>query len=1438
MVRDNDEEMFLIKRFTLGSSSQPQPPQSQAVVARDGAGGGGDVNEGLNGESAAEMEDTRDDVEWNEEPQVTQPEDGDNNGLQDPAEDDAQVRKKEKKKKKRKSKSKKDLDQDVEAGEEEVRPRSSSRNHAVEPIPPVSPSRMVVKITNGGVTFGDAIDMDGQNNGADEEELLKKKKKGKRLSRDRKNKSAELEVGEVAELASPPILKDTSKFSNGRVLGSEEQMDEDTEMVDAPKPKRLPRGSNGRFAKGGAANSEDQEAAIDSAPAAGDGEGQGEADGAESTRSSEKAKKSRKSRKSGLEASEAQEPENENIPRGDSTAPVSKSSKVKRKVKAPILQPITSLTVNGFGNRTGSSARSPEEQRQTTQEYFVQASDQLLSEARSNVSPELEDDENAAPKRPSKKALGKRKASNVLAESTKKSKRSRKNKGPDGKDLRIMGFSSSSNHGSRSQSIEQLAKTTEEPYLQTTRDSPMTSPQVLPTILPSSQISRLATHRAPTPTFTPINRPRKPAQSRARTRTRTGAGRAWAEPEPEAAPIPSSATKAKRRLPTGSPGPSKPKSKKTSKQPNGTPKSPNPKKKAQSSQAASASKSRVPNEDIQAMTDAIETYREANNLTQFQVNDLIQKPTNVSSKELWKEVLEAVPDLPRRKVFDTCRRKFHNYAARGSWTKEQDEELKDAYEQFPGKWKQIGQLINRFPEDVRDRWRNYLICGENLQKEVWSKGEESHLRVAVAECVEIVRELRRVTDDARYATLDDESLIDWKLVSEKMDHTRSRLQCINKWKMLKERQDSDVEDPAVNAPIAAATWRLEEAEHQSRAMNASRKLQLLYAIRDTGAGREGKIPWNTVDKALPNSKGQRMGHEMKFKDVLDILIKNFEASAPAEPKEFVDNGAPVREKFRRRSKKSKSELDNSDDSDEEGNGEGPSTMRTRRGPLSEKFIVDDDDEEEEEPAEEVQAASKKRKSKKSREQPIVEEARVPQEEPEEARAPSKKRKSKSKKADEPPVVEEAGNAQEENEPAEEARATSRKQKSKKAGEKPVSEEAGNLEDEGEIAEEARPASRKRKSRKAYEQPVAGEAESVEDSGSRKSSKKSKPTIAEPAVEAHENDETYDKTPVKRKKTKSADEEAQDEDQDIELAPKAKKSGRSKSKKVDPADQNDVSISEEPSSKKKEKKLRERMKKSGESQSQESVVEDQGFAADMSDDLEAVMASLQKGRKMSRMAGGRKSKTNGYLSEEKAIETDEENQEMNAHAPNGNSQAETNGHLSDENAAQNDDNSQEEHQYPSSTNGYQDEMDMDEDEDETFTAPGGPEPEITSESGEEPAQEDVESVDLGAPGTNDSDDEEPEDEDEHTITMNGFHRPALESPEPDTEMQEGDDAEAAEPTSPSPFSESGDNEVWRRTWAGARKPSSSVRLSSDDSSIPFEASREASPEVDRDVSVEL
>ena len=203
-------------------------------------------------------------------------------------------------------------------------------------------------------------------------------------------------------------------------------------------------------------------------------------------------------------------------------------------------------------------------------------------------------------------------------------------------------------------------------------------------------------------------------------------------------------------------------------------------------------------------------------------------------------------------MINITRKKFHNFVARGTWTEEQDAELAGLVDIHGPKWAYIGGLVNRHPEDLRDRYRNYTICGLNQRKDTWDEQEEARLTQYVIESMEAIDELRLMQPTKAALQKSYEELIDWQDISERMDRTRSRLQCITKWKSLNIRTHGK-DKLASSAPDAQISFKLEKARRQIAGMPAEERYRLVMAIYACAVRSDTKIPWQRlVDKNFRN----------------------------------------------------------------------------------------------------------------------------------------------------------------------------------------------------------------------------------------------------------------------------------------------------------------------------------------------------------------------------------------------------------------------------------------------------------------------------------------------------------------------------------------------------------------------------------------------------------
>ncbi|KAF4967476.1 hypothetical protein FZEAL_10527 [Fusarium zealandicum] len=266
---------------------------------------------------------------------------------------------------------------------------------------------------------------------------------------------------------------------------------------------------------------------------------------------------------------------------------------------------------------------------------------------------------------------------------------------------------------------------------------------------------------------------------------------------------------------------------------------------------------RFSDEELSRIARVVEAYRVEHNMAKNEVNAMIHAPGGTTAGDdhaaLWGRIFSTCPDRHRQKIINITRKKFHNFIARGTWTPEQDAELRDLIEVHGTKWSKIAGIINRHPEDLRDRYRNYIVCGDAQRKDSWDEREEGNLTRYVMEAMAAIDELRMMEPSRELLKKPYEELIDWQNVSERMERTRSRLQCITKWKAMNIKTHGK-DKLASQQPDASISFRLEKARRQIVAMPDEERYRLVMAIQGSPALVESKIPWQRlVDKQFRNN---------------------------------------------------------------------------------------------------------------------------------------------------------------------------------------------------------------------------------------------------------------------------------------------------------------------------------------------------------------------------------------------------------------------------------------------------------------------------------------------------------------------------------------------------------------------------------------------------------
>lgn len=330
----------------------------------------------------------------------------------------------------------------------------------------------------------------------------------------------------------------------------------------------------------------------------------------------------------------------------------------------------------------------------------------------------------------------------------------------------------------------------------------------------------------------------------------------------------------------------------------------------------------------QAEISRLESFRDEyckeNDLSAFQFNALVQSAVRYDKAaiELWNELHATFPYRTRMSTMRVCRRRWHNFPARGTWTQSEDESLKQAVAEKGRSWKAVGEAINRFPEDCRDRYRNYHVNAQNRNRESWTDAEILNLCGSVHDCMVKIKESKKQAKLGKFAGREvpesdsesdeevrDTKLINWQIVSDSMGPGggRSRLQCSLKWTQLRLKERAKymkrVNDALKGRSLAEngktrkpkqENWRVRQAQRTLNNMKPGDRFDFLQAFATCNARDEGNIAWKllgdkafrsrwtTIERkvALQRFKSEiPEGNSMNYRDVANRLLTKLMAES-------------------------------------------------------------------------------------------------------------------------------------------------------------------------------------------------------------------------------------------------------------------------------------------------------------------------------------------------------------------------------------------------------------------------------------------------------------------------------------------------------------------------------------------------------------------------------
>ena len=185
-------------------------------------------------------------------------------------------------------------------------------------------------------------------------------------------------------------------------------------------------------------------------------------------------------------------------------------------------------------------------------------------------------------------------------------------------------------------------------------------------------------------------------------------------------------------------------------------------------------------EELERLDNVTRIYLDETKKTEEELIHLIQfEGRTAFVKTYFDTARAAFPYRKRRSIYDRIKARYTPYEKHHKFSPEEDKIIVELVQEMGTQWSKIGDTLNRRPKDVRDRYRNYLICHDQRKTTApWTAKELEQLKEAVAQVKdEVVAKQGEASRRKRIAT-------NWGRVSELMGYTRSRLQCNNKYRSL------------------------------------------------------------------------------------------------------------------------------------------------------------------------------------------------------------------------------------------------------------------------------------------------------------------------------------------------------------------------------------------------------------------------------------------------------------------------------------------------------------------------------------------------------------------------------------------------------------------------------------------------------------------------------
>jgi hypothetical protein len=289
-------------------------------------------------------------------------------------------------------------------------------------------------------------------------------------------------------------------------------------------------------------------------------------------------------------------------------------------------------------------------------------------------------------------------------------------------------------------------------------------------------------------------------------------------------------------------------------------------------------------EEVETLKKTLCKYALNNNLTEDELRKLIVDSLKSKSAGIWSKVAEEFPDRTVQSIQNICKRRFNPHNYKGKWTEAEVKKLIELVEVQGRKWVLIGQILERTPTNVRDKWRE--IGEENFKRRkaetVWSIEDSIRLvsliekqngvkLIPVEELKAVVKEYKARVKEISENEAAPKSKVLNSLLSEivfkrfNKEGLKSILKGSINWRPLSKEMISKSKDDCKNhwqTQILKPVWRTQKA------LEYKHMLSLIAKLKNRNFESEDDIDWEST-----GSGGKQTWKKMKkiFKMEVDLV---------------------------------------------------------------------------------------------------------------------------------------------------------------------------------------------------------------------------------------------------------------------------------------------------------------------------------------------------------------------------------------------------------------------------------------------------------------------------------------------------------------------------------------------------------------------------------------